>query len=110
MDLLLGSVFLVLSLPLVLVAAIVIRLESPGSPLFFQRRLGMNGEPFRIFKLRGMYADARERYPHLYDYSTKPDLDFHFHEERDPRLTRVGRCTRKNQYRRTAEFLERGGW
>ncbi len=95
MDLLLGCVFLVLSLPLVVVAAIVIRLESPGSPLFFQRRLGMNGKPFYIFKLRGMYVDARERFPHLYDYSSKSDLDFHFHEESDPRVTRVGRYTRK---------------
>jgi lipopolysaccharide/colanic/teichoic acid biosynthesis glycosyltransferase len=94
-DLILGLVLLVICLPIVAVAAIMIRLESPGSPLFFQRRLGLNGKPFRIFKLRGMYTDARERYPHLYDYSTKPDLNFHFHEASDPRVTRVGRYTRK---------------
>jgi len=95
LDLTLGSVLLVLCLPVVTLAALVIWLESPGSPFFFQYRLGLDGKPFRIFKLRGMYTDARERFPHLYDYSTKPDLNFYFHEQSDPRVTRVGRFTRK---------------
>jgi len=95
LDVTLGSILLVLCLPVVSIAAIAIWLESPGSPFFFQHRLGLDGKPFRIFKLRGMYTDARERFPHLYDYSTKPDLNFYFHEESDPRVTRVGKFTRK---------------
>lgn len=95
LDLLLGSVLLIVCLPIVLLAAALISIESPGSPFFFQSRLGQDGKPFRIFKLRGMYRDARERFPHLYDYSAKRDLDFHFHHEVDPRVTRVGRFTRR---------------
>lgn len=95
LDLVLGSVLLVLSFPVVALAAIMIWLESPGSPFFFQSRLGQNGQSFRIFKLRGMYSDARERFPDLYDYSAKKGLDFYFHLESDPRVTRVGRITRR---------------
>jgi lipopolysaccharide/colanic/teichoic acid biosynthesis glycosyltransferase len=79
-----------LCLPVVLLAAVAIRMDSPGSPFFFQTRVGKNGKPFRIFKLRGMYVDAGERFPQLYDYSRHAGLDFYFHHEVDPRLTRVG--------------------
>jgi lipopolysaccharide/colanic/teichoic acid biosynthesis glycosyltransferase len=89
-DLLLGSVLLILSLPIILVAAIAIRIETPGSPFFIQTRLGKDGKPFRICKLRGMFADARVRFASLYDYSSKPDLEFCFHHEEDPRVTRTG--------------------
>jgi lipopolysaccharide/colanic/teichoic acid biosynthesis glycosyltransferase len=94
-DLIVGSVLLVVALPIILVAATLIRLESSGSPFFFQTRLGRRGTPFRIFKLRGMYIDARERYPELYDYSHNRDLDFHFHYSSDPRVTKIGRLLRR---------------
>jgi len=94
-DLSVGSLLLVMTLPIILAASIWIRLESTGSPFFFQTRLGKHGKPFRIFKLRGMYIDARERYPELYDYSGNRDLDFHFHYNTDPRVTRAGRFLRR---------------
>src|SRR5271165_4669589 len=89
-DLLLGSLLLVVTVPLILIAAAAIRLETPGSPFFIQTRLGRNGRPFRICKLRGMYADARVRFPSYYDFSGKRDLDFCFHHQEDPRVTRAG--------------------
>lgn len=95
LDLVLGLIGLVVSLPIIVIAAICIRLESPGSPFFFQTRFGKHGRPFRIFKLRGMYADARSRFPHLYDYSRNQDLEFHFHYKSDPRVTRTGRFIRR---------------
>jgi lipopolysaccharide/colanic/teichoic acid biosynthesis glycosyltransferase len=94
-DLLLGSVLLLIAIPLILVAAAAIRLETPGSPFFIQTRLGRDGKPFRICKLRGMYIDARIRFPTYYDYSGKRDLDFCFHHEEDPRVTRAGMFIRK---------------
>jgi lipopolysaccharide/colanic/teichoic acid biosynthesis glycosyltransferase len=42
-----------------------------------------------------MYADARIRFPTYYDYSSKRDLDFCFHHEEDPRVTRAGMFIRK---------------
>ena len=94
-DLSLGLVLLLLAAPVVLLAALAIRIDTPGSPFFFQTRLGQNGKPFRIFKLRGMFIDARSRFPAFYDYSKKTDLEFCFHHEHDPRVTRAGRLIRK---------------
>jgi lipopolysaccharide/colanic/teichoic acid biosynthesis glycosyltransferase len=105
LDFVLGSLLLCCSLPLILLAAIAIRLESRGSPLFIQTRVGLNGKPFKIFKLRGMYADARARFPELYDYSGHRDLDFHFHHEVDPRITHVGNFIRKTSIDELPNFL-----
>ena len=105
LDLVLGSLLLCCSLPIIIVAAIAVRMESRGSPLFIQTRVGLNGKPFKIFKLRGMYADARERFPELYDYSKHRDLDFHFHHEIDPRITTVGSFIRKTSIDELPNFL-----
>jgi lipopolysaccharide/colanic/teichoic acid biosynthesis glycosyltransferase len=94
-DLVLGTVLLIIAFPIILIAAAAIRIESTGSPFFVQTRLGKNGHPFKIIKLRGMYADARIRYPDYYDYSAKQNLDFCFHHEVDPRVTRAGKFIRK---------------
>ena len=94
-DLTIGLVLLVVAIPIVLIAALAIRINTPGSPFFFQTRLGKNGKPFKIFKLRGMYIDARARFPEYYDYSKKRDLEFCFHHEADPRVTRAGQFIRK---------------
>jgi lipopolysaccharide/colanic/teichoic acid biosynthesis glycosyltransferase len=94
-DFVFGSILFIFSLPIIVIFAILIKLESKGSPFFFQTRVGLNGKPFRIFKLRGMYIDSRERFPSLYDYSENKSLDFHFHYVDDPRVTKVGRYIRK---------------
>ena len=94
-DLVLGSALLLVATPVILIAAAAIRIESKGSPFFVQTRLGKNGRPFRIVKLRGMFRDARARFPSYYDFSNKRDLDFCFHHEDDPRVTRAGSFIRK---------------
>jgi lipopolysaccharide/colanic/teichoic acid biosynthesis glycosyltransferase len=84
--------------PVVLAAAIAIRLESPGPAIYRQRRMGRHGKEFELYKLRGMYVDARERFPELYDYAAVPReaaATYRFHHEGDPRVTRVGRFIRR---------------
>jgi lipopolysaccharide/colanic/teichoic acid biosynthesis glycosyltransferase len=94
-DLALGLVLLLIATPIILIAAAAIRLESKGSPFFVQTRLGKDGRPFKIVKLRGMFRDARMRFPSYYDYSNKQNLDFCFHHEVDPRVTRAGNFIRR---------------
>jgi lipopolysaccharide/colanic/teichoic acid biosynthesis glycosyltransferase len=94
-DVVVGLVLLLISAPIILIAAAAIRLESKGSPFFVQTRLGKNGRPFKIVKLRGMFRDARIRFPSYYDYSCKQNLDFCFHHEVDPRVTRAGNFIRR---------------
>jgi lipopolysaccharide/colanic/teichoic acid biosynthesis glycosyltransferase len=58
LDLALGGTALVLAAPLLAVAALLIRLESPGHPIYRQRRVGLRGQPFELYKLRTMVTDA----------------------------------------------------
>jgi lipopolysaccharide/colanic/teichoic acid biosynthesis glycosyltransferase len=57
-DILVATAGLVLLGPVVLVAIVAIRLESPGHPIYRQRRVGLDGEEFDMFKLRTMVAGA----------------------------------------------------
>jgi lipopolysaccharide/colanic/teichoic acid biosynthesis glycosyltransferase len=94
-DFSLGLVLLLIATPIILSAAAAIRFETKGSPFFVQTRLGRNGRPFKIVKLRGMFIDARTRFASYYDYSNHKDLEFCFHHEDDPRVTRAGRFIRR---------------
>jgi sugar transferase (PEP-CTERM system associated) len=78
---------LILSLPLTMLSAIVVKLESPGDPvLYHQERVGLNGAPFTIHKFRTMRSDA--------EATTGPVWSAGDH---DPRITRVGRVMRKTR-------------
>jgi lipopolysaccharide/colanic/teichoic acid biosynthesis glycosyltransferase len=91
-----ASVMLVLTSPIVLILAIIIKRGTPGPALFFQKRVGVNGRIFSFVKFRTLYADARQRFPELYAYSyTREDLqDLKFKVVKDPRVTPQGRWMR----------------
>lgn len=105
LDLVLGTVLLALSIPIILIAASAIWLETPGNPFFLQRRVGLGGRSFTIVKLRGMHADSHIRFANLYDYTSKVDLDFRFHDTRDPRVTKVGAFLRRSSIDELPNFL-----
>ena len=91
-------VSIVIFLPVIIIIfifCIIIVLESRGNPIFIQKRIGKNGKKFNIIKLRGMYADSKKRYPELYDFSGNKDLNFYYHYEKDPRVTKVGKFIRQ---------------
>ena len=82
-DLVVASLALLVSSPLLLVAMIAIRIESPGSPIYRQRRIGRHGEPFEMLKLRTMVSGAEHQGAGLaVNYG-------------DPRITRVGHVLRR---------------
>jgi lipopolysaccharide/colanic/teichoic acid biosynthesis glycosyltransferase len=60
LDLLGAGLGLLLSAPLLAVAAVAIRLEGPGHPIYRQRRVGRDGAPFELRKLRTMVAGAEQ--------------------------------------------------
>jgi lipopolysaccharide/colanic/teichoic acid biosynthesis glycosyltransferase len=76
-------VVLAVTSPLLAIAAIAIRLESPGPVLYRQRRVGRDGEPFELWKLRTMVPKAETMGAGVYVL------------EGDPRITRVGRLVRR---------------
>jgi lipopolysaccharide/colanic/teichoic acid biosynthesis glycosyltransferase len=105
LDIILGSVLLLISAPIFLLAAVAIRLDSKGNPFFLQKRIGLGGKPFWILKLRGMYIDAKTRFPELYDYTKHDGLNFYFHYEHDPRITKVGSFTRRTSIDELPNFV-----
>jgi lipopolysaccharide/colanic/teichoic acid biosynthesis glycosyltransferase len=96
-DRLLAAIGLVVIAPMLAVIALAVRLDSPGPAFFRQRRVGRNGHPFTFWKFRGMFVDARRRFPELYDYdySAEELQSLRFHPDHDPRVTRAGRFLRR---------------
>jgi lipopolysaccharide/colanic/teichoic acid biosynthesis glycosyltransferase len=82
-DVLIASLLLVVTSPLLLAALIAIRLESKGSPIYKQLRIGKDGEPFELLKLRTMVTGAEHIGAGLAI------------NEGDPRITRVGAILRR---------------
>ncbi|MBC7926149.1 MAG: sugar transferase [Bryobacteraceae bacterium] len=90
-DCLIASAVLLLTLPLQLVIAIAVRLDSPGPVLFQQWRVGRYGLPFRFRKFRTMVANADDLSPHkLKTYSSSELGQLYFKVPRDRRVTRIG--------------------
>lgn len=85
MDLVLASVGLIVGTPILLAAAIAIKLDSPGPVFYRQIRTGRGGKEFKITKLRSMRVDAEK------------DTGPVWASEDDPRVTRVGRFLRKRR-------------
>ncbi|MCW3848508.1 exopolysaccharide biosynthesis polyprenyl glycosylphosphotransferase [Sphingomonas sp. LB-2] len=81
-DLAVGSVLLLICLPLLLVVALLIRLESRGPIFFVQTRIGRANQQFRMYKFRSMRADRTD-----HDASTLTARD-------DDRVTRMGKFIR----------------
>jgi exopolysaccharide biosynthesis polyprenyl glycosylphosphotransferase len=89
-----AAIAFVLTLPLMLVLALLVRLDSQGAPVFRQTRVGKGGREFTVYKLRTMRADAESLLESLREQNEAADgLLFKIRE--DPRITRVGKYLRK---------------
>jgi lipopolysaccharide/colanic/teichoic acid biosynthesis glycosyltransferase len=112
---------LTVGLPIMLLVALIIKLDSPGPALFRQIRMTKDrrrsnslsvaiegserrtvyyaGRPFTFLKFRTMYVDARTRFPELYayDYTDEEIQTIKFKVSDDPRVTRAGRWLRKSR-------------
>jgi exopolysaccharide biosynthesis polyprenyl glycosylphosphotransferase len=85
-------VLLVLAAPLMLLLACLIRVDSRGSVLFRQERVGRNGRLFKMYKFRTMHTDAAP-------YEHSPD------RSNDPRITRVGKFLRRTSIDELPQLL-----
>lgn len=79
---------------LFLIIAVAIKIDDPKGPVIFkQKRVTKDGREFNIYKFRSMCADAEERLAELKELNEKTGPVFKMHD--DPRITRVGRLTRR---------------
>lgn len=83
-DVLLSLILLVLAAPVMLLAALLVRLESPGPVIYRQNRVGLHEKEFTVYKFRSMRTDAEKNGPV-------------WAAEKDPRVTRVGKFIRKTR-------------
>jgi lipopolysaccharide/colanic/teichoic acid biosynthesis glycosyltransferase len=135
-EIVVSFVALVVSLPIMLVVALIVKIDSPGPVLFFQRRLSRsklvlgkklmkddryvivdpNFAPdkkywvpkvFWFVKFRTMSTNAKELFPHLYDYNFTEEQVEHiqFKVEDDPRITRAGKWLRRSTLDELPNFL-----
>jgi lipopolysaccharide/colanic/teichoic acid biosynthesis glycosyltransferase len=93
LDAVLAFVILAVTLPLWILIGIAIKLDSPGPVIHVQRRLGLNGRPFRFYKFRSMRLDAENRRLELQGLNEVAGPVFKIRH--DPRVTRVGRILRR---------------
>lgn len=86
MDIVLSLIMLIVTSPIILLAALAIKLDSEGPVFYKQERMGMNGKIFKIIKFRTMIKDAEKHTGPV--WSSKDD----------PRVTRVGKILRKIRF------------
>jgi exopolysaccharide biosynthesis polyprenyl glycosylphosphotransferase len=92
-DVSVAALLLVLLAPLLLLIALVIRLDTGGPVFFRQVRVGRGGEPFRMVKFRTMHTDAEARLEAMRRQNEHAGVLFKIRE--DPRVTRCGRILRR---------------
>lgn len=91
-DVVFASIFLLLASPIMMLTALLIKLDSPGPVFFAQERMGLDAKPFKMLKFRSMRADAERNGP---GWTTKDD----------PRRTRVGAFIRKFSIDELPQFI-----
>ena len=92
MDIAGGLIGCVLALPVLAVAAVLIKLDDRGPVFFRQERVGQNGTTFGLLKLRTMVVDAEARRREIEDENVRTGPLFKV--DHDPRTTRIGRILR----------------
>lgn len=94
MDIVGASLGLLLASPIMLIVAILIKLEDPKGPVFFsQVRNGAYPKTFKMYKFRSMYIDAEERLQELMHLNEQSGPAFKIKD--DPRITKIGKFIRK---------------
>lgn len=93
MDIVFSLIILIVTLPITLIVALAIKLDSEGPVFFKQIRVGKDGKEFKIYKFRSMIKDAEKHTGPI--WSTKDD----------PRITRVGKIIRKFRLDEIPQFI-----
>lgn len=95
LDIVLSSVAFVLSIIPMAIIALLIRIESPGAPLYIHHRIGKNGKPLPLLKFRTMYINSDEM---IEDFTPeqKQEWQENFKLNNDPRITKIGKFLRRS--------------
>jgi Undecaprenyl-phosphate galactose phosphotransferase WbaP len=97
LDMLLTILMLLISWPIFLILAVLVRIDSNGPILYTQKRLGQGGKTFDSFKFRTMYDNAEAKLQDLLanDHEARREYEEYHKLANDPRVTRVGKILRR---------------
>jgi Undecaprenyl-phosphate galactose phosphotransferase WbaP len=107
LDMILALLLLLVSWPLFILLAVLVRLDSKGPILYTQKRLGQDGEAFDSYKFRTMYEDAEEKLHELLAADADADREYQEYHKlaNDPRVTRVGKVLRRYSLDEMPQFI-----
>lgn len=103
-DIVASFILLILLAPLLLIVMIIIKLTSKGNIFFIQKRVGINGTLFNMYKFRSMVVDAEELKEKLMQQNQSSDGVL-FKMKDDPRITKVGKFIRKTSIDELPQLL-----
>ena len=95
-DMIIAFLILLIGFPLWLCIALAIRLSSSGPIFYKQTRIGLNGQPFKVYKFRSMYKNADARLADLMSHNEVQGPLFKIKD--DPRITPVGKFLRHTSF------------
>jgi Undecaprenyl-phosphate galactose phosphotransferase WbaP len=96
-DLLVATTILLLSMPVIIGVAVLVKLTSPGPVIYGHKRIGVHGQPFNTWKFRTMYSDSENvlREYLKRDPAARTEWDRDYKLRYDPRVTPIGAFLRK---------------
>jgi len=93
LDIIISSASLILCMPLFILIALIIKFESSGPAIFSQKRGGLNGRIFTLYKFRSMISEAEQKRQELERFNEMGGPVFKI--TNDPRITKVGKFLRR---------------
>jgi lipopolysaccharide/colanic/teichoic acid biosynthesis glycosyltransferase len=91
-DIVFSLILIVITAPLMALAALLVKLDSHGPAIFKQTRIGKGEKPFTVYKVRTMVEEAEQMLPCLVDLGSLQEPVYKLYS--DPRVTRIGKVLR----------------
>ena len=106
-DVIFSLLVLTLGSPMFILIGILVKLSSPGSIFYVQKRVGRNYREFGCIKFRTMYKDADELLPNLLEKYPlmRKEFEKDFKLRQDPRITKLGRFLRRSSLDELPQFF-----
>ena len=106
-DIIFSLIVLTLGSPIFILIAILVKLSSPGSVFYIQKRVGRNYREFGCIKFRTMYKDADDLLPNLLEKYPlmRKEFENDFKLRQDPRITKLGRFLRRSSLDELPQFF-----
>ena len=106
-DIVFSLLILILGSPIFILIAILVKLSSPGSVFYIQKRVGRNYREFGCIKFRTMYKDADDLLPNLLEKYPlmRKEFEKDFKLRQDPRITKLGRFLRRSSLDELPQFF-----